>query len=83
MKAWITKYALTEGIIQTDNAEITSISNNMIRYRRSSEHFEACVQKPDWHDSLNDAITQAEKMRKKKIASLHKQIERLENLKFI
>lgn len=36
-----------------------------------------------WHETFKEAIEQAEKMWLKKIASLKKQITKLENLKFV
>lgn len=38
--------------------------------------------KPDWHETKEEAIQQATKMRNAKIASLKKQIEKLEKLNF-
>ena len=35
-----------------------------------------------WHETFEEAVEQAEKMRLKKIASLKKQITKLENTKF-
>lgn len=36
----------------------------------------------EWHKSRESAIAKAEEMRKKKIASLKKQIEKLEKMEF-
>lgn len=36
----------------------------------------------DWHRTKESAIAKAEEMRKKKIASLKKQIEKLEKMEF-
>jgi hypothetical protein len=38
--------------------------------------------RPDWHETKEAAIARAEVMRKKKLASLKKQISRLEALSF-
>ena len=75
MKVYITKYALTRGILEAD-AELnprfpTMVSTNL-------GHFHG----KDWHETKEAAIYRAEEMRTKKIASLKKQIEKLEALKF-
>lgn len=78
MKAWISKYALSKGIIETEIDEqtpgITFFSNNM--------HFDSNSVGIYWHRSKKGALLRAEEMRQKKIASLKKQIEKLEKMKF-
>lgn len=78
MKVYITKYALTKGI-QESNGKIDN-------YRFIPEHYGRISYswnyKPDWHIFKEDAIKQAEKMRLSKIISLKKQLNKLENLKF-
>ena len=75
MKVWITKYALTDGI-----KEATA--------KKSNDGYGYVT---DWHEWFSEedcftdkfsAIQKAEKMRKKKIASLKKQIEKLEKMRF-
>lgn len=77
MKVFITKYALTQGIIETDDAEICSIAEKMI----SSPKY-GFFHGKDWHDTQAEAIAFAEEMRTKKIASLKKQIAKLEKINF-
>ena len=80
MKVWITKYALTDGIIEND-AEVcidTDATGNMIVCDRVYFHGEG----REWHRTKESAIQKAEEMRQKKIASLKKQIEKLEGMKF-
>lgn len=74
MKAFITKYALTEGIIEV---EYTHIFND------GSITFEGeyCTVS-EWQSSKDDAIKKAEEMREKKIKSLKKQLDKLANLTF-
>ena len=79
MKVWITKYALTSGIIEI-NAEIT---DNGSAYDMGTSfptyyHEEG----KEWHRTKESAIAKAEEMRKKKISSLQKQIKKLENINF-
>ena len=82
MKVWITKYALTERIIM---AEATLCDSEGVRpltmIRR--EISASCVtyyHKPDWHETRRGAVERAEQMRQKKIASLRKQLAKLEGM---
>lgn len=88
MKVWITKYALTGGIIE---AEI--VRRQIVIDEHTKEQvmgYILCdatgrkygVQFDDFEYSLESAIAKAEEMRQKKIASLKKQIEKLEGMKF-
>lgn len=77
MKAWITKYALTKGILEK---EVEDCGDGMVR--ESGNHFPTYYHRTDWHKDKESAIAKAEEMRKKKIASLKKQIEKLEKMKF-
>lgn len=78
---WITKYALTKGIfdIETNepSVEIPSLITDP-KYSLTCYHGEG----KDWHRTEDAARAKAEKMRKKKIASLREQIEKLENQTF-
>ena len=80
MKVWITRYALTDGILDTD-AKVcfdADATGNMISCDRGYFHGDG----RDWHRTKEAALVRAEKMRQKKIASLKKQIEKLERMKF-
>lgn len=79
MKAWITKYALTSGIIEMEG-EITNSGSlyDMNAGFPTYYHGEG----REWHRTKESAIAKAEEMRQKKIASLKKQIEKLEKMKF-
>lgn len=80
MKVWITKYALTTGIYAAE-AEVceTVEDGTMIRVLSS---YGGYFHKPNWWDNEADAIRRAEVMRKRKIAGLQKQLEKLKALKF-
>lgn len=55
MKVYITKYALTKGIIETEDVEICyNISENMIR---SKKH--GCFYGNDWQTTKEGAILRA------------------------
>lgn len=77
MKVWITKYALTKGILEK---EVEDCGDGMIKEKES--HFPTYYHGTEWHSEKQSAIEKAEEMRKKKIASLKKQMEKLERMKF-
>jgi len=79
MKVWITKYALTQGVFEK---EMTQAVENP-----SMIHDTKCVQfffgeGKEWHKTEEGANARAEQMRLDKIASLKKQLAKLEKLKF-
>ena len=74
-KAWITKYALTEGIQEVEG-RVALEARDMFCYAGKFAHGN------DWHETKAEAIVRAEQMRVAKIASLKKSIERLERLRF-
>lgn len=80
MKAYITKYALTNGIEEVDGNfvggqtfERTDIGRNPFRpYER----------KPDWHETREDAVKRANEMRDKAIKSAEKKLAKLRKMRF-
>jgi hypothetical protein len=83
MKAYITKYALTLGIMEVE-AEQSPVAPNMVSWKIPSEWYEnhAHGEGKDWHRTKESAVARAEKMRLAKISSLKKAIKKLESLKF-
>ena len=79
MKVWITKYALTEGIIEM-NCKATH-DPKMIAGKWNG-YYPTYVFTPHWHASKADANARAEQMRRDKLISLEKQIARLKALRF-
>ena len=79
VKVWITKFALTQGILERD-VEVTSEHPRMAVYHRGYDM--DCFHKPFWHETLSEAVDHAEKLRENKIKSLQKQIQKLKDLKF-
>jgi hypothetical protein len=79
-KYYITKYALSEGIL---HKECTVVANP-IGYVRTAElwsqFFKIGI---DAFESFEDARNRATDMRDKKISSLKKQLARLEKLRFV
>ena len=79
IKAWITKYALTEGIEVVD-AEVCG-DGGMITYGNIGYGSQYAHGK-DWHRTPEAAIARAEGMRKAKIASLKKSLAKIEAMAF-
>ena len=77
---WVTKYALTKGIIEAEAIITSDDSVSIMDF--NSELSMPWFYKGSWHRTKEDAVKRAEEMRKKKIESLKKQIEKLEKLKF-
>ena len=75
MKAYITKYALTKGIIEIENPEF--YENYIV-----ISHIEPIINPVDWFRTKQEAIHRSEEMRVNKIASLMKRIAKLEVMKF-
>lgn len=93
MKIWITKYALTKGIIEADTETDLSlyrkvkIGNNKGKSMYFPENRNlklpySAINPNDYFDTKEKAIKKAEQMRKEKISKLKNQIEQLENMKF-
>ena len=76
---WITKHALTGGILKYETSISDLGGGRMIRVENSYQ----CFHKPYWYDTEAEALAHADQLRLKKIASLKKQIERLEALRFL
>jgi hypothetical protein len=83
MKVWITKYALTSGIIVADG-ELCE-GSRMIRVQRHENNYSYAHyvhgEGKNWHRSEAEALKRAEVMRHEKIAALKKQLTHLESLK--
>ncbi len=79
-KIFIAKYALTKGIIEKE-AEISSYRDGS-KYAYVKGEFFGYNMSKDAFYNYEDAIQKAEGMRQKKIASLKKQIAKLEKLSF-
>lgn len=86
MKVWITKYALTDGISDGEIIAEHKIRENPIEYKSRylcrSKDGDQCLDGGDFCFTYELAVQKAEEMRQKKIASLKKQIEKLERMRF-
>lgn len=81
MKVWITKYALTAGIVEAD-VELTENGNAhaVIPFRIGS--FRRFIRAIDVHQSQESAARRAGQMRDAKITSLQRQIRKLREMEF-
>jgi hypothetical protein len=81
---WITKYAMTKGIEKKEailSLELwPSGSTVEVKYTYNTAYFHS--EGKDWHRTEASALSRAEEMRLAKIASLKKQIAKLEKMKF-
>ena len=83
MKVWITKYALTQGIIEADGFNSHIFPGAIIIKPKYPLPFDATTFKEgDWFVDRESAISRAETMRKNGIERLKKEIQRLEEMKF-
>lgn len=76
-KVWITKYAMTKGILQGE-CEIYINLNGDIRAIGNNQHYKPT----EFFYTENEAKMAAENMRTAKIRSLYRAAEKLEKLKF-
>ena len=79
MRIFITKYALTSGIeeIEVNKEDIENDGYVLVKQDRLPTFF----RKNEWAKTKEEALEIAEEMRKNKIASLKKQIEKLKKKK--
>lgn len=77
--AYITKYALTSGILEVQ-AEWTE-GSDMVTYKTAGSSFMQFAHKNDWWRDVDSAKARVEVMRTKKIASLNKSVMKMMSLK--
>ncbi len=82
MKVFVTKFALTKGILAKTVSEPPSWSPRMVRSIERPKGLYELYHNNEWHREFAEAQADAEDRRTKKIASLKKQIARLEALSF-
>lgn len=76
---FVTKYALTQGILEIKAIELDNEMIKQINEGRTSYYHD---EGREWHRTKDEAIKKANEMREKKLASLKKQIVKLESLSF-
>lgn len=80
MKVWITKFALTQGILELEADRSESFPNIVSTREKFKRNFHG--QGNDWHLSEKDAKLRAEEMRQKKIKGLQKSLAKFEKMRF-
>ncbi len=76
MKVWVTKYAMSgKGVIPCEDAKSSHVDTMVVVGA-------LCLHEDDWHTTPESAIARAEEMRTRKLASLKKQIAKLEAMTF-
>jgi hypothetical protein len=81
VQIWVTKHALTTGI-EVKEVEKSSSTDYDIWREWREDGFHRYYHRPDFQFTAEDAARQATQMKDKKIASLRKQIAKLEKLHF-
>lgn len=82
MKIFVTKYALTEGIEEFDFPNENKDDDGYFSYTERDPWRHHFYTKSEWFTSRDDAVVDANKRVARKIASVKKQMARLEALKF-
>ena len=81
--AWITKYALTQGIHERMVEDCFDISPTMVTtIKREGEYSAVHFFGQDWHRTKADAIKRAREMQTKRLESIDQQRARIAALKF-
>lgn len=80
MKAFVTKYALTVGVMEVDAEQLSD--NDTIRYRSGTHAFDQYFHSGEWFKTRDEAVAKAEKMRANKLKSIEKQRQKLIDLTF-
>lgn len=82
MKVIITKYAMSTGAFQVE-AEQSDVIPSMVTYLTDGRWSNAAHgEGREWHRTIESAQKRFNEMKAKKIASLAKQMKKIENLKF-
>lgn len=78
MIVYITKYALTLGILEKE-VKVSTVSSDMVCDNNNRLHY---YHKPYWHENKQDAIGHPNKLKEIKIKSLEKQLSKIKKLAF-
>jgi hypothetical protein len=82
MQVFITKYALTKGILEFDDAEESGGSTQMISIPSLGWNGHFYGEGKEWHRDKESAIARAEEMRLNVIKSHEKSILKLQKMRF-
>lgn len=79
---YITKYALTQGILEVQGEIVDSKGKSFVTWKHIGTRFAQYAHGKDWHTDRAAAVKQAEAMVANKIQSVEKQLKRLKGLTF-
>lgn len=79
---WVTKYALTAGIRECEVVRISEDRHNIVVKWPGAAMDEARFTGSEWHDTKQEAISDAVEKRSRKVMSLQKQIDKLRAITF-
>ena len=82
MKYYITKYVLTQGILEREGNVWRDDVKTINVKEEGALNGGSLYFKPFWHDTREEAIAHAEKLREAKLKSIEKQIKKIKTLKF-
>ena len=80
VRAYVTKWALSGGIMELDGIVSPEIPTVFVPLR--DQRIACCLRNGEWHRTLEGACREAERMRKRKLAALRRQMERLKATRF-
>ena len=78
MKVWISKYALTKGLYEEEVRSCPGYPDHRATVGLSVHYYRM----GQWHETLEAAQAHAKTMQQRKLASLRRQIAKLEALRF-
>lgn len=82
MKFFITKYAMTKGIIEADGERCTSSGSPDMIAVGPKNILRQYYHREDWHRTRESAVKRANEMRSAKLKSIDKQRKRIAALTF-
>lgn len=83
MKVWITKYAMSSGVFTAEASKSTGFEGMCFVRAKKRRKFAGYFDGSDWHTDEAKAIEQFNQMKQSKIASLKKQLAKVEALEFL
>jgi len=80
--AWISSYCLSEGKIRKVRGSVSDRFPDVLAVKTETSRYLFTGEGKNWHRTEEEALRVADQKRKKKIASLQKQIAKLTKLEF-
>jgi len=82
MKIYVTKWAITQGILEMEADDTVSGTARTVFVPQSRSSFAQAFHSNEWHKTKAEAVERAEEMRRAKIVSLQGQLAKIQNLVF-